>query len=113
MRQKNVYEFLGSGADFPVGNVSFFLFFSGHVAGSVIASLDMRRMRRWELAFLFDTLNLLQVVRLLSTRGHYTIDLAIGVGAGMLFDSLAEKYMNSAVVAKDVDGPYTNRALSS
>ncbi|KAJ0680171.1 hypothetical protein HanPI659440_Chr16g0621331 [Helianthus annuus] len=106
-------EFLGSGADFPVGNVSFFLFFSGHVAGSVIASLDMRRMRRWELAFLFDTLNLLQVVRLLSTRGHYTIDLAIGVGAGMLFDSLAGKYMNSAVVAKDVDGPYTNRALSS
>ncbi|KAI7736399.1 hypothetical protein M8C21_016072 [Ambrosia artemisiifolia] len=104
-------EFLGSGADFPVGNVSFFLFYSGHVAGSVIASLDMRRMRRWELAFLFDTLNLLQVVRLLSTRGHYTIDLAIGVGAGILFDSLAGKYMNNAVVAKDVDG--TNRALLS
>ncbi|KAI3777771.1 hypothetical protein L1987_47573 [Smallanthus sonchifolius] len=106
-------EFLGSGADFPVGNVSFFLFYSGHVAGSVIASLDMRRMRRWELAFLFDTLNLLQVVRLLSTRGHYTIDLAIGVGAGILFDSLAGKYMNNAVVAKDVDGSYTNRALLS
>lgn len=104
--------FLGSGADFPVGNVSFFLFYSGHVAGSVIASLDMRRMRRWELAFLFDTLNLLQVVRLLSTRGHYTIDLAVGVGAGMLFDSLAGKYMKDDKTV-DEDGLYTNRLLIS
>nr|KYP54063.1 hypothetical protein KK1_000230 [Cajanus cajan] len=87
--------FLGSGADFPVGNVSFFLFFSGHVAGSVIASLDMRRMQRWELAWTFDVLNVLQAVRLLASRGHYTIDLAVGVGAGILFDSLAGKYEDS------------------
>ncbi|KAF4387742.1 phosphatidylcholine:diacylglycerol cholinephosphotransferase 1 [Cannabis sativa] len=87
--------FLGSGVDFPVGNVSFFLFYSGHVAGSVIASLDMRRMKRWELARTFDALNVLQAVRLLGTRGHYTIDLAVGVGAGMLFDSLAGKYVES------------------
>lgn len=87
--------FLGSGVDFPVGNVSFFLFFSGHVAGSVIASLDMRRMNRWELAWTFDLLNVLQVVRLLGTRGHYTIDLAVGVGAGILFDFLAGKYEES------------------
>ncbi|KAI3923957.1 hypothetical protein MKW92_050858 [Papaver armeniacum] len=89
--------FLGSGADFPVGNVSFFLFFSGHVAGSVIASIDMRRMKRWEMAWMFDTLNVLQVVRLLVTRGHYTIDLAVGIGAGMLFDSLAGKYEESKI----------------
>ncbi|EEF44807.1 phosphatidylcholine:diacylglycerol cholinephosphotransferase 1 isoform X1 [Ricinus communis] len=97
--------FLGSGVDFPVGNVSFFLFFSGHVAGSVIASLDMRRMQRWELAWTYDVLNVLQAVRLLGTRGHYTIDLATGVGAGILFDSLAGKYEESkrkqAVVAKE------------
>ncbi|KAL9264850.1 Phosphatidylcholine:diacylglycerol cholinephosphotransferase 1-like protein [Drosera capensis] len=85
-------EFLGSGADFPVGNVSFFLFFSGHVAGAVIASLDMRRLQRTELAWLFDVLNALQALRLLGTRGHYTIDLAVGVGAGLLFDYLAGKY---------------------
>ncbi|KAJ4893736.1 Phosphatidylcholine:diacylglycerol cholinephosphotransferase 1 [Raphanus sativus] len=85
-------EFLGSGVDFPVGNVSFFLFYSGHVAGSMIASLDMRRMQRLRLAMLFDTLNVLQSIRLLGTRGHYTIDLAVGVGAGILFDSLAGKY---------------------
>lgn len=85
-------DFLGSGVDFPVGNVSFFLFFSGHVAGSMIASLDMRRMQRLTLARLFDILNVLQSIRLLGTRGHYTIDLAVGVGAGILFDSLAGKY---------------------
>ncbi|CAH1420020.1 unnamed protein product [Lactuca virosa] len=106
--------FLGSGADFPVGNVSFFLFYSGHVAGSVIASLDMRRMQRWELAILFDTLNILQVMRLLSTRGHYTIDLAIGVGAGMLFDSLAGKYMkNASSNVAEEDGLCRNRPLLS
>lgn len=87
--------FVGSGVDFPVGNVSFFLFFSGHVAGSVIASLDMRRMKRWELAWTFDVLNVLQAVRLLGTRGHYTIDLAVGLGAGILFDCLAGKYEES------------------
>ncbi|XP_009803404.1 phosphatidylcholine:diacylglycerol cholinephosphotransferase 1-like [Nicotiana sylvestris] len=88
-------DFLGSGVDFPVGNVSFFLFYSGHVAASVIASLDMKRMQRWKLAYLFDTLNVLQMIRLLSTRGHYTIDLAVGIGAGILFDSLAGKYEES------------------
>ncbi|KAJ6832501.1 phosphatidylcholine:diacylglycerol cholinephosphotransferase 1-like [Iris pallida] len=84
--------FLGSGVDFPVGNVSFFLFFSGHVGGSVIASQDMRRARRRGLARTFDVLNVLQVVRLLATRGHYTIDLAAGLGAGFLFDALAGNY---------------------
>lgn len=79
-----------------MGNVSFFLFFSGHVAGSVIASLDMRRTQRWGLARLFDILNVLQAVRLLGTRGHYTIDLAVGVGAGILFDFLAGKYEESS-----------------
>lgn len=86
-------EYLGSGVDFPVGNVSFFLFYSGHVATSVIASLDMRRMQRLKLAYLFDIFNLLQVARLLSTRGHYTIDLVVGVGAAIMFDSIAEIYI--------------------
>ncbi|EEE65990.1 hypothetical protein OsJ_21922 [Oryza sativa Japonica Group] len=61
-------EFLGSGMDFPVGNVSFFLFFSGP------------RRRRG--------------LRLLACRGHYTIDLAVGVGAGLLFDMLAGRYLD-------------------
>lgn len=97
-------DFLGSGADFPVGNVSFFLFYSGHVAASVIASLDMKRMHRWELAWAFDTLNVLQFVRLLSTRGHYTIDLVVGVGAGILFDYIAGKYEESKKLKADSVG---------
>ncbi|GAA0157123.1 transferase [Lithospermum erythrorhizon] len=90
-------DFLGSGVDFPVGNVSFFLFYSGHVAASVIASLDMRRMQRWGLAFVFHSLNVLQIARLLITRGHYTIDLIVGIGAGLLFDSLAGKYEQNKI----------------
>lgn len=88
-------EFLGSGMDFPVGNVSFFLFFSGHVAGAVIAAADMRREGRLAPARLFDSLNVLQVVRLLACRGHYTIDLAVGVGAGILFDTLSGWYFDA------------------
>ncbi|KAH9328117.1 hypothetical protein KI387_000225, partial [Taxus chinensis] len=105
-------EFLGSGVDFPVGNVSFFLFFSGHVAASVIASMDMKRMKRCHVASIFDTLNALQSVRLLATRGHYTIDLAAGLGAGWLFDSLAGKYeerKRSIVQKEDLEyDPVTN-----
>ncbi|XP_047314685.1 phosphatidylcholine:diacylglycerol cholinephosphotransferase 1-like [Impatiens glandulifera] len=97
-------EFVGSGADFPVGNVSFFLFYSGHVAAAVIASLDMRRLKRMEMAHVFDALNILQIVRLLASRGHYTIDLAAGIGAGFLFDSLAGMYVQS----KNKVGPVTN-----
>lgn len=88
-----VQEFLGSGADFPVGNLSFFLFFSGHVGGSMIASLDMRRTGRYKMARTFDALNVLQSLRLLATRGHYTIDLAAGLGAGFLFDTFAGQYI--------------------
>ncbi|KMZ67078.1 hypothetical protein ZOSMA_27G01320 [Zostera marina] len=95
-------DFLGSGMDFPLGNLPFFLFFSGHVAGALIVSLDMRRLGRNQMAFLFDTLNLLQALRLLITRGHYTIDLAVGVGAGIFFDSLAVHLASEAKVAGPV-----------
>lgn len=100
--------FIGSGADFPVGNVSFFLFYSGHVAGSVIASLDMRRVKRRGMAWTFDALNALQVVRLLGTRGHYTIDLAAGLGAGILFDFLAGNYVQSTKSTTALDSAETN-----
>lgn len=91
-------DFLGSGLDFPVNNTSFFLFFSGHVAGSVIISMDMRRTQRNRLGFVVDISNVLQSLRLLATRGHYTIDLAVGAAAGWVCDLLAGKY--------DEDGDY-------
>lgn len=61
-------------------------------------------MHRWELAWAFDTLNVLQFVRLLSTRGHYTIDLVVGVGAGILFDYIAGKYEESKKLKADSVG---------
>lgn len=75
-------DFLGSQVDFPVGDASFFLFFSGHVGASIIATLDLRGQNRMRAALFMDTLNVLQTVRLLATRGHYTIDLVCGVFAG-------------------------------
>ena len=75
-------DFLGSQVDFPVGDASFFLFFSGHVGASIIATLDLRGQNRMRAALFMDTLNLLQTVRLLATRGHYTIDLVCGAFAG-------------------------------
>lgn len=88
-------EFIGSEVDFPVGDSSFFLFFSGHVAGSVLASLDMRRVQRRRIAAVVDTLNVLQCIRLLGTRGHYTIDLLIGALAGWMCDFVAGQYEKS------------------
>ncbi|CAA7021121.1 unnamed protein product [Microthlaspi erraticum] len=85
-------EYLGSATDFPFKNATFFFFFSGHVGGTTTASLDMRTMQRFRLATVFDILNVLQMIRLLGTRGHYTIDLAVGVGAAIFFYSLAGKY---------------------
>ncbi|GJM98007.1 hypothetical protein PR202_ga14980 [Eleusine coracana subsp. coracana] len=99
------HEFLGSGMDFPVGNVSFFLFFSGHVAGAVIAAADMRREGRVALARLYDALNVLQGVRLLACRGHYTIDLAVGVGAGILFDTLSGWYFDGKNAVEESYAP--------
>lgn len=52
-------------------------------------------MQRWESAWAFDKLNVLQFVRLLSTRGHYTIDLVVGIGVAILFDMIAANYLDS------------------
>jgi hypothetical protein len=74
-------DFLGSGMDFPVGNVSFFW------CGSTTRSTRCRG------------------VRLLACRGHYTIDLAVGVGAGMLFDTLSGWYFDGKNAAHDGYAP--------
>ncbi|KAI5076905.1 hypothetical protein GOP47_0008970 [Adiantum capillus-veneris] len=94
-------DFLGSGLDFPVNNASFFLFFSGHVAGSVIVSMDMRRTHHHDCGSVVGFLNLLQSLRLLATRGHYSIDLAVGAGAGWACDHLAGKYEEIQQKVKD------------
>ena len=91
-------DFLGSEVDFPVGNVSFFLFFSGHVGASLIATLDLRHMQRRRAALTMDTLNVLQILRLLATRGHYTIDLVAGAFAGWACYYVAGVYQERMLV---------------
>lgn len=97
-------EFLGSEVDFPVGNASFFLFFSGHVGASIIATLDLRRVGRWRGALAMDAMNALQTVRLLATRGHYTIDLVSGAVAGWACYRLAEWYEDGMQAMKSKAG---------
>lgn len=98
-------EYLASEHDFPDcltnklrdsadqrPHASFFFFFSGHVAVvSLVAAHFRRSGRRWP-ALLCHAFNALQTVRLLATRGHYTIDL-IG---GALVGSYAYSFVDSA-----------------
>jgi PAP2 superfamily C-terminal len=56
----------------------FVSFFSGHVCTMVLAGNHLWLSNRTRLAVLVHTLNALQIVRLLATRGHYSIDMIIG-----------------------------------
>lgn len=55
----------------------FVSFFSGHVATMVIAGNHMWLSGHKRLSVLVHTLDVLQIVRLLATRGHYSIDIII------------------------------------
>ena len=55
----------------------FVSFFSGHVATMVVAGNHMWLIRYTRLALLVHVLNAFQIVRLLATRGHYSIDMII------------------------------------
>lgn len=55
----------------------FVSFFSGHVATMVIAGNYMWLHGHKHLSVLVHVLNALQIVRLLATRGHYSIDIII------------------------------------
>jgi PAP2 superfamily C-terminal len=56
----------------------FVSFFSGHVATMVIAGNHMWLHGHKKWSVLVHTLDVLQIVRLLATRGHYSIDIIIG-----------------------------------
>jgi hypothetical protein len=63
----------------------FVTFFSGHVAMAVILANYMWRRKLYTAAVLMHILNVYQIVRLLATRGHYSIDIIIGwIVAGYL-----------------------------
>ena len=55
----------------------FVSFFSGHVATMIICANHMYLHGHQRLGILFHVLNALQIIRLLATRGHYSIDIII------------------------------------
>merc|ERR1712118_219199 len=62
----------------------FALFFSGHVANIKIISEYFRNKREMRNAIILELLNAFQVVRILATRGHYSIDIITGYMVGFL-----------------------------
>ena len=64
----------------PSAECSGFIFNpSGHVVASVIASLALRRQGKYAAAWFIDFGCCLQSLRLISTRGHYTVDIITGI----------------------------------
>lgn len=56
----------------------FVSFFSGHVASTVIVANHMYALSFNKAALGLHVLNVFQILRLLATRGHYSIDIIIG-----------------------------------
>jgi len=56
----------------------FVSFFSGHVCTMVIAGNHMMLQGHTTMAIVVHCLDALQIIRLLATRGHYSIDIIIG-----------------------------------
>ena len=56
----------------------FVSFFSGHVASMAVVGNHMWLSGRYKFAIFIHVLNGLQILRLLATRGHYSIDIIIG-----------------------------------
>jgi len=74
---------LGSVLQIPEEEEPFIVFFSGHTAILVMywKYLLDQGQSPW-LAKVYFVGNVLQIIRLLATRGHYSIDIIIGAGVG-------------------------------
>lgn len=65
----------------------FISFFSGHVVNMVICGNDLH-LRGWRgTGLLAHVLNVFQIVRMLATRGHYTIDIIMGYIVAVYFSN--------------------------
>ena len=71
--------------------VPFVTFFSGHIATIVIIANHLYTRKYTRLSIALHTFNWLQALRLLATRGHYSIDLIIGYVVAVFVSSPAEK----------------------
>eukprot|EP00581_Thalassiosira_minuscula_P005929 CAMPEP_0183747990 /NCGR_PEP_ID=MMETSP0737-20130205/67540_1 /TAXON_ID=385413 /ORGANISM="Thalassiosira miniscula, Strain CCMP1093" /LENGTH=340 /DNA_ID=CAMNT_0025983707 /DNA_START=245 /DNA_END=1267 /DNA_ORIENTATION=+ len=71
--------------------VNFLTFFSGHVATIVIIANHLYMAKHTRLSVCLHCFNWLQAIRLLATRGHYSIDLIIGYVVAAFVSSPAER----------------------
>jgi len=62
----------------------FFMFFSGHTCNSEVGRMILKHEGWTGFARLLRLLNLLQAIRLVATRGHYTIDVISGYAFSFL-----------------------------
>eukprot|EP00928_Gymnodinium_smaydae_P028938 TRINITY_DN21933_c0_g1_i1.p1 TRINITY_DN21933_c0_g1~~TRINITY_DN21933_c0_g1_i1.p1 ORF type:complete len:439 (+),score=43.49 TRINITY_DN21933_c0_g1_i1:177-1493(+) len=65
----------------PSDMIPFVSFFSGHVANVVCAANFLYLSKHYhspKIAIALHVLNVLQIIRLLATRGHYSIDIIVG-----------------------------------
>jgi len=69
----------------------FVSFFSGHVASTVIVANHMYARNYNKSAMGLHILNVFQIIRLLSTRGHYSIDIIIGWVVAIYVSNPADK----------------------
>jgi hypothetical protein len=73
------FKELESDQDIPPKNHNFFFHYSGHTFILVLIGLDMitrYNKQKTTLIITFTTLYILQTLRLLATRGHYSIDIS-------------------------------------
>ena len=70
----------------------FALFFSGHVANIKILSEYFRNKGEVRNAIIFECFNAFQVIRILATRGHYSIDIITGYIAGYVVSEIGKRF---------------------
>ena len=85
----------------------FVSFFSGHVANTVMVANFMYLKRdKIKMGKFLHLLNVLQIVRLLGSRGHYSIDIIVGWLVAVYVTNPAEKlgsYLSTIQTEKDID----------
>ena len=71
--------------------VPFVTFFSGHIATLLIIANHLYMRKHTRASVVLHCCNWFQAIRLLSTRGHYSIDLIIGYVVAVFVSSPAER----------------------
>lgn len=71
--------------------VPFVTFFSGHIATLLIIANHLYMRKYFRASILLHCCNWFQAIRLLATRGHYSIDLIIGYVVAVFVSSPAER----------------------